>query len=93
MMVALLWDKQLLPTRRTDDSMCLAIPMKILERRDQTGTVEFGGARKEIMLTLTPEARVGEYVIVHAGYALEVLDEQEAERTLALLRELVDPEL
>jgi hydrogenase expression/formation protein HypC len=66
--------------------MCLAIPMKILERGEQRGTVEIGGARREIMLTLTPEAQTGDYVIVHAGYALEILDEHEAQRTLDLIR-------
>jgi hydrogenase expression/formation protein HypC len=68
--------------------MCLAIPMKILERNGQKATVEIGGARKDIMLTLTPDAANGDYVIVHAGYALEVLNEVEALRTLELLREL-----
>ena len=72
--------------------MCLAIPMKLLERKDQSGTVEFGGAKKEIMLTLTPDAKIGEYVIVHAGYALEVINEQEAQRTLDLLREMGEEE-
>ncbi len=68
--------------------MCLAVPMKLLERADDRGTVEMGGARREVVLTLTPDARPGDYVIVHAGYALEILDEQEAERTIALLREI-----
>lgn len=68
--------------------MCLAIPMKLLEHHGQSGIVEIGGARKEVMLTLTPDAKVDDYVIIHAGYALEILDEDEAERTLALLREL-----
>ena len=72
--------------------MCLAIPMKLLEHRGQSGIVEIGGARKEVMLTLTPNAKVDDYVIVHAGYALEILDEHEAERTLALLREIGEGE-
>jgi len=68
--------------------MCLAIPMKLLERDAQRGTVETGGAKRDVMLTLTPEAKAGDYVIVHAGYALEVLDEAEALRTLELFREI-----
>jgi hydrogenase expression/formation protein HypC len=68
--------------------MCLAIPMKVLELEDQRGVVEMGGARRNIMLTMTPEAQVGDYVIVHAGYALEVLNEAEALRTLDLIRQL-----
>ena len=68
--------------------MCLAIPMKLLGRDEQRGTVETGGAKRNVMLTLTPDAKTGDYVIVHAGYALEVLDEAEALRTLELFREL-----
>lgn len=68
--------------------MCLAIPMKLLERKEDRGVAEIGGARREVMLTLTPQAAVGDYVIVHAGYALEILDEEEAHRTLELLREI-----
>jgi hydrogenase expression/formation protein HypC len=62
--------------------------MKIIERDELRGTVETGGARRSVMLTLTPDAKSGDYVIVHAGYALEVLDKAEALRTLDLFREL-----
>jgi hydrogenase expression/formation protein HypC len=62
--------------------------MKVLERAAERGTVEIGGVRKDVMLTLVPDAVVGDYVIVHAGYALEILSESEALRTLELLREL-----
>jgi len=62
--------------------------MRLLEHDGQSGIVEIGGARREVMLTLTPDARINDYLIVHAGYALEILDEDEAERTLALLREI-----
>lgn len=68
--------------------MCLAIPMRLLEMQGVRGTVELGGVRKEIMLTLTPDARVGDYVIIHAGYAIEILNEEEAQQTLDLLREI-----
>jgi len=68
--------------------MCLAIPMKLLERDEARGTVETGGAKRDVMLALTPQAKTGDWVIVHAGYALEVLDEAEALRTLELFREL-----
>ena len=68
--------------------MCLAVPMKLLEQQGQSGVVEISGVRKQIMLTLTPDARIGNWLVVHAGYSLEILDEQEAERTLSLLREL-----
>lgn len=68
--------------------MCLAIPMKLLERDGERGTVEVGGARSTIMLSLLPDARVGDWLVVHAGYALEILDEQEAALTLALLKQM-----
>jgi len=68
--------------------MCLAIPMRLLTREGDRGMAEISGARRDVMLSLTPEAEIGDYVIVHAGYALEILDEEEAERTLQLLREL-----
>lgn len=65
--------------------MCLAIPARIVERLDgDTCRVDLGGVRKEISLALVDGARVGDYVIVHVGFALSVLDAEEAERTLAL---------
>ncbi|MCS6811791.1 MAG: HypC/HybG/HupF family hydrogenase formation chaperone [Tepidimonas sp.] len=67
--------------------MCLAVPARLIARHDdETGTVELGAARQRVSLALVPEARVGDHVIVHVGFALGVLDEQEAARTLALLR-------
>lgn len=68
--------------------MCLAVPMKILRRGAERGEVEMDGARREVMLTLVPGAQEGDFVIVHAGYALEVIDETEAQRTLELLRQI-----
>ncbi|MBM3328896.1 MAG: HypC/HybG/HupF family hydrogenase formation chaperone [Calditrichaeota bacterium] len=65
--------------------MCLALPMKLLSRSGDWGIGEIGGVRRQVMLTLTPEANVGQYVIVHTGYAIEILDEDEAERTMDLL--------
>ena len=68
--------------------MCLAIPMKLLNKNGERATVEIGGTQREVMLTLTPEAGIGDWVIVHAGFALEILDEAEAQRTLDLLRDV-----
>ncbi|HEQ72289.1 MAG TPA: HypC/HybG/HupF family hydrogenase formation chaperone [Spirochaetia bacterium] len=68
--------------------MCLAIPMKITEISGNEGTVEAGGMRYPASLSLVPEARVGDYVIVHAGYAIQKLDAADAEETLALFREM-----
>jgi len=68
--------------------MCLAIPAKVIEVGDgDMGMVELGGVRREVSLALV-EANVGDYVIVHVGVAISVLDREEAERTLALFDEL-----
>ena len=72
--------------------MCLAIPGKILEIYEHDGTlmskVDFGGVQQEVCLATTPEAQVGQYVIVHAGFALTLLSVEEAQETLRLLEEL-----
>jgi len=74
--------------------MCLAVPGKIVTilveehlglRR---GKVDFGGIRKEVCLDYTPEARVGDYVMVHVGFALSIVDEEEARHVFDSLREL-----
>lgn len=77
--------------------MCLAVPGKILSASDstaedasimRTGTVSFGGIVKEINLAYVPEAAVGDYVMVHVGFAISRVDEAEAERIFELLDEL-----
>jgi len=72
--------------------MCLAVPGKILDvsGSDTTrmGTVGFGGIRKEASLAFVPEAKVGDYVLVHAGFAISVVDEDEAAQTLEDLRRM-----
>ena len=71
--------------------MCLALPARIIElRENELGVVDLGGVRKEISLALVEEAQVGDYVIVHVGYALSKLDTGEAEATLRLFAELSD---
>lgn len=72
--------------------MCLAVPMKLLERQDLVGVVELSGVHRQVSLMLLPEAQVGEYVLVHAGYAIAQVDTQEAETTLQLLREVLAAE-
>jgi len=69
--------------------MCLAIPMKLVERDRLQGTAELDGVCRRVGLMLCPEARVGEYVLVHAGYAIGMIDEEEATRTLALIAEVM----
>ena len=69
--------------------MCLALPALVIELLgNDAATVDLGGVRKRISVELVPEARVGDYVIVHVGHALTVLDEAEALATLALFAEL-----
>ncbi len=68
--------------------MCLAIPVQIKSMNGQKAVVELSGVEREISLALTPEAKTGDYVIVHTGFSLSVLDEQEALETLALFDEL-----
>ncbi|MEU8684036.1 HypC/HybG/HupF family hydrogenase formation chaperone [Streptomyces sp. NPDC048611] len=72
--------------------MCLAVPGKVLdiEERDGTrmATVDFGGVVKEVCLEYVPDLKVGEYAIVHVGFALQRLDEESARHTLALFEEL-----
>jgi hydrogenase expression/formation protein HypC len=59
--------------------MCLAIPSKILSIKGNTAEIDVGGNTKEVNIILTPEAKVGEYVLLHAGFAINVIDEQSAE--------------
>ncbi len=68
--------------------MCLAVPVLIQSIEDTRAVVELGGVKRTISLMLTPEARVGNYVLVHAGYAIGILDEEEAQETLHLLEEM-----
>jgi hydrogenase expression/formation protein HypC len=73
--------------------MCLAIPGKIESITDEgelvrTGKVNFGGVRKEVSLAYVPEAKVGDYVIVHVGFAISILDEDEANQVFAYLNEI-----
>lgn len=69
--------------------MCLAIPAQVIELRDgDNAVVDLAGVRKEISLSLVDGVAVGDYVIVHVGYALNKLDPEEAEKTLALFVEM-----
>ena len=72
--------------------MCLAVPGKITEIHEMGEmhmcTVDFGGVTREACIQALPEAKLGDYVIVHAGFALSILSEEEAQETLSLLSEL-----
>lgn len=79
--------------------MCLGIPGKIIEIYEQAGLkmgrVDFGGVIKEACLAYVPDAQVGDYTIIHVGFALNVIDETEAQKTLELFEQigLLDEEL
>jgi hydrogenase expression/formation protein HypC len=68
--------------------MCLAVPMRVVSVEGSVGTVELGGVQQPVNFSLLLDVKAGEYVIVHAGFALERLDEAEARRTIELIREL-----
>jgi len=70
--------------------MCLAVPMKIISRDRDAGVAEMSGVKKEISFLMLPDAQIGDYVIVHAGFAIEKLNEEEALKTLELFREMAD---
>ena len=70
--------------------MCLAIPVLIKSIEDKEAEVEIGGITCRISLWLTPEARVGDYALVHTGYAINILGQEEAEETLRLLEEIAE---
>jgi len=74
--------------------MCLSIPGKITEIEQQNsllmGKVDFGGVLKEICLDYVPEAQVGQYVLVHVGFAISLIDEEEANARLETIRELAE---
>lgn len=77
--------------------MCLGIPGRVVDIRVpedrpdlRTGTVDFGGLRREVCLSYTPEVAVGDYVIVHVGFAISRVDADEAAKTLAVIRAMPD---
>lgn len=72
--------------------MCLGVPGRIVDVDDDAwlGTVDFDGVRRPVCLAYTPEARLGDYVIVHVGFAISRVDEDEAARTLAVLKAIPD---
>jgi hydrogenase expression/formation protein HypC len=77
--------------------MCLAVPGLVQELSGDSAQVDFGGVRRRVATALVPDIAVGDYVLVHAGFAIQIIDVEEAQRTLALIREvyadLADAEL
>jgi hydrogenase expression/formation protein HypC len=68
--------------------MCLAVPVRVVSIDGNEAEVEIGGVKRRVSIMLTPEARVGDYVLLHTGYAINVIDEAEAQETLRILEEM-----
>ncbi len=68
--------------------MCLAVPVKVISIQGEEAEVESGGTTYKASIQLTPEVKVGDYVLLHTGYAISIVDKDEAEQTLEMLREM-----
>lgn len=69
--------------------MCLAVPVQVVSVEGNEAVVEIGGVKRKVSIMLTPEVRAGDYVLLHTGYAISVIDEAEAEETLKLFTEMI----
>jgi hydrogenase expression/formation protein HypC len=76
--------------------MCLGVPGKIIEKYETNGLpmgkIDFGGTVREACLSYVPEAEVGDYTLIHVGFAINLISEEEAQETLAMLREIMELE-
>ena len=72
--------------------MCLAIPALVKSVEGVEADVEIGGVSRKASIMLTPEVKVGDYVLLHTGYAISVVDEEEAQETLEMFREMAEAE-
>ncbi len=89
MTAAFPWGRRSLPiSPKGVSDMCLAIPARVKSIDGQMARVEVAGVGRQVSLSLTPEARVGDYVLLHTGYAISVIDAEEARETLELLRQM-----
>jgi hydrogenase expression/formation protein HypC len=70
--------------------MCLAVPVKIVSVEGNQAEVDIGGVGRKVDISMTPEAKAGDYVLLHTGYAINILDEAEAQETLSLLERMVE---
>jgi hydrogenase expression/formation protein HypC len=71
-------------------AMCLAVPVRVVSIEGDEAETEIGGVRRRVSIVFTPEVKVGDYVLLHTGYAIGVVDETEAEETLKLLEEMAN---
>lgn len=73
--------------------MCLGVPGRIVEISEIKAIIEIGSVKREVFTHLVPGVKIGEYVLVHAGCAIQIIDEAEAYKTLEILRELAEDEI
>ena len=73
--------------------MCLAIPGKVIEINESKAIIEVGNVKREVFIQLVPETKLGDYLLVHAGCAIQIVDEEEALKTLEILKELAEDEI
>ena len=73
--------------------MCLAIPAEIISIEDDFAQANFDGIEKRIIIALVPQVKIGEFVIVHAGMAIQILDSEEAQKSLEMWRQMVEDNL
>ena len=72
--------------------MCLAIPLKLIEVNDDMGTFESGGIKRKVNLSLVENPKPGDFVVVHAGFAITIMDQEEGEKTLDLIKGWLEQE-
>lgn len=72
--------------------MCLAIPLALTEIKGAVGIVEMNGIKRRVILSLVDNPKVGDYIVVHAGFAITIMDKEEAEKTLQVIRECIEKE-
>jgi hydrogenase expression/formation protein HypC len=72
--------------------MCLAIPAKVISIKGDSAVVDVAGIRREASVMMTPAVKVGDYIIMHAGFAIQILDTKDAEETLKLLEQIAASE-
>ena len=70
--------------------MCLAIPVQIVSISGSEAEVEVGGVRRKVSIVLTPEAKIGDYALLHTGYAISIIDEAEAQETLKIFEQMAN---
>lgn len=70
--------------------MCLAVPMRVVEIKDSQASADLGGVKRWVNLALLEDVKIDDYIVVHAGFAIQKLDQKEAEKTLAVLQEMID---